>query len=90
MGLVDALSRKDEIDTNDDNQEIALLKGGDQYFHICTLDTILADKISLSSAIDPIVTKALTPMNDKSREPWIPRTAKFNWKFMDGALYIKH
>ena len=46
MGLVDALSRKDEIDTNDDNQEIALLKGGDQYFHICTLDTILADKLN--------------------------------------------
>ena len=36
MGPVDALSRKDEIDMGNDNWEITLLKGDDQYFHICT------------------------------------------------------
>ena len=34
MGPANALSCKDEVDTNDDNREITLLKGGDQYFHI--------------------------------------------------------
>ena len=90
MGLADALSRKDEIDTGDDNQEITLLKGGDQYFHICTLDATLANKISSSSVADLIVTKALTAMNDESGEPWIPQTTKKDWEFIDGALYFKH
>ena len=36
MGPADALSRKDEIDMGDDNWEITLLKGDDQYFHIRT------------------------------------------------------
>ena len=34
MGPTDALSRKDEVETSDDNREITLLKGKDQYFHI--------------------------------------------------------
>ena len=72
MGLVDALSRKDKIDTGDNNQEITLLKGGDQYFHICTIDAALANKISLSTMSDPIVTRALATMNDESGKPWIP------------------
>ena len=54
MGPANALSRKDTVDTDNDNQEITLLKNKDQYFHICTLDTALANKISLSSKSDPI------------------------------------
>ena len=72
MGPADALSRKDEVKTSDDNQEITLLKGGDQYFHIHAINITLADKISSSSMSDPIITKALTAMNDKSGESWIP------------------
>ena len=72
MGPADALSRKDEVETSDDNRDITLLKGKDQYFHIHTIDAALAKKISSSSANDPIVTKALTTMNDDSGEPWIP------------------
>ena len=34
MGPVDTLSRKDEIETSNDNHKIMLLKGRDQYFHI--------------------------------------------------------
>ena len=46
MGPTDALSRKDEVETCDDNQEITLLKGKDQYFHIRAVDAALAKKIS--------------------------------------------
>ena len=90
MGPADALSRKDEIETSDDNQEITLLKGKDQYFHICTIDSTLAKKISSSSSDNPIVTKALTAMNNDSGEPWIPRTMVADWKFIDNTLYFKH
>ena len=90
MGPTDALSRKDEIETCDDNQEITLLKGKDQYFHICTIDAALAKKISSSSSGDLIVTKALTTMNNDSGKPWIPRTTAADWKFIDNALYFKH
>ena len=71
MGPANALSRKDKVDTDDNNQEITL-KGGDQYFHICTIDLALTDKITSSSASDLIVTKALATMNVKKGEPWIP------------------
>ena len=72
MGPTDALSRKDKVKTSDDNWEITLLKGGDQYFHIRAINIALANKISSSSALDPIISKALTAMNDESSEPWIP------------------
>ena len=90
MGPTDALSRKDEVETSDNNQEITLLKGGDQYFHIHAIDVALANKISSSSASDPIIAKALAAMNDESGEPWIPQTTKTDWEFIDGALYFKH
>ena len=90
MGPADALSRKDEIKTSDDNQEITLLKGKDQYFHVCTIDTTLAKKISSSSTEDPIITKALAAMNLDSGEPWIPQTMAADWKFIDNSLYFKH
>ena len=72
MGPANALSQKDEVEMSDDNQEITLLKGKDQYFHIHAIDTALANKISSSSTTDPIVTKALATMNNDSGEPWIP------------------
>ena len=72
MGPADALSRKDEVDTDDDNREITLLQGDDQYYHICTINSALANKIAASSPSDPIVTKALVAMNDETGEPWIP------------------
>ena len=72
MGPANALSQKDEVEMSDDNQKITLLKGKDQYFHIHAIDTALADKISSSSTMDPIVTKALVTMNNNSSEPWIP------------------
>ena len=71
MGPADALSWKDEIETSDDNREITLLKGRDQYFHIRAIDVALAKKISSSTTQDPIVTKALAAMNNDGGKPWI-------------------
>ena len=72
MGPADALSQKDDFETSDDNQEITLLKGTDQYFHIKTINAALAKEISSSTAQDPIATKALAAMNHEGGEPWIP------------------
>ena len=90
MGPTDALSRKDKIETCDDNREITLLKGRDQYFHVHAINAALAEKISSLSAVDPIVTKALAAMNNDCSEPWIPQTTAADWKFIDNSLYFKH
>ena len=90
MGPADALSRKDKVNMDGNNREITLLKGGNQYFHIHAIDAALTEKITLSSASDPIVTKALIAMNNEKGEPWIPQTTKTDWEFINGALYFKH
>ena len=90
MGPADALSQKDEVETSDDNREITLLKGKDQYFHIRAINVALAKKISSSTAQDPIVTKALAAMNHDGGEPWIPRTTAADWEFINDSLYFKH
>ena len=69
MGPANALSQKDEVDMGDDNQEITLLKENDQYYHIQAIDVALAKKIASSSSSDPIITQALTTMNDEKGEP---------------------
>ena len=66
MGPTDALSRKDDIETGNDNREITLLKGKDQYFHIRAIDVALEKKISSSTAADPIISKALAAMNSNT------------------------
>ena len=78
------------METCDDNRQITLLKGKDQYFHIKAIDAALAKKISSSTAQDPIVTKALAAMNQDGGEPWIPRTTAADWEFIDNSLYFKH
>ena len=75
---------------DDDNQEITLLKGKDQYYHIQAINVALTEKITMSSSSDPLVTQALTTMNNEKGEPWIPQTAKMDWEFEDGVLYFKH
>ena len=90
MGPTDALSRKDEIETSDDNREITLLKGKDQYFHIQAINVALAKKISSSTVQDPIITKALAAMNHNNCEPWIPQTRAADWEFINDSLYFKH
>ena len=89
MGPVDALSRKDDVDTDNDNREITLLDKADQYFHVNALDAALVTKIAQSSTHDPIISRALEAMNSNQGEPWIPRTSKANWHFEEGKLYFK-
>ena len=90
MGPADALSRKVEVETYDDNQEITLLKGNDQYFHVHAINAALAKKISSSLTEDPVIMKALATMNSDSSKPWIPQTTMADWKFIDNSLYFKH
>ena len=90
MGPADALSRKDDIETSDDNREITLLKGKDQYFHIRAIDAALAEKISSSTPEDPIVSKALAAMNNETKESWFPNSSANDWEFSNGSLYFKH
>ena len=90
MGPANTLSQKDKVDMDNDNREITLLKGNDQCHHIQAINSALAEKITLSSPSDSIISKALTVMNDKSREPWIPHTSKTDWEFTNGTLYFKH
>ena len=81
MGPADTLSRKDKIETNDDNREITPIKGKDQYFHIHVIDAALAKKISSSSTEDLIITKALTTMNDvlhTLHPPWYSFSFSFS------------
>ena len=89
MEPTNALSHKDKVDTDDDDWEITLLKGDNWDHRIWALNSVLAQKITLSSPSDPVVTKALTAMNNEKGEPWIPQMAKTDWEFTDGALYFK-
>lgn len=89
MGLVDALSRKDKVDTEDDNWEVTLLKDNNQNHHIKALDVTLASKLAKSSPSDPVIAKALEAMNDEMGSPWIPQTANEDWEYTNGALYFK-
>ena len=90
MGPADTLSRKDEVDTSGDNQEIILCEEEDQDHHIQSLDVALTTNIASSSSMDPIITKALTAMNDETGEPWLPWTNKEDWIFEHGYLYFKN
>ena len=90
MGPADTLSRKDEVDTLDDNWKVTLLKGDTHYHHIWQLNATLANKIASSSTSNPIVTKALSTMNDEVGEHWLPCTSKEDWVFEHGSLYFKN
>ena len=67
-----------------------MLKGDNQYHHLKAINSTLANKIALSSPSDPIVSKALTAMNDETGEPWIPWTNRSDWEFTNGILYFKY
>ena len=86
MGPANTLSRKDKVDTDNNNQEVMVLKQVDQDFHIWALDVTLAQKITQSMSSNPIVTKVLMAMNDEEGGPWIPWMAKEDWTFKGGQL----
>ena len=60
MGLANALSQKDEVDTAEDNHMVTMLPKYDfQWHQIQQLDLDLTHKIASSSQTDPVMTKAL-------------------------------
>ena len=61
MGLADALSHKDEVDTSNDNQDVVWLP---PTLFIKAIDIALTDKIALSSPFDPLVFTALHALDN--------------------------
>ena len=77
--------------TLDDNYIVTMLPEDNVHQnHVWQLDLDLAQKISKSSVMDPIITKALAGMHNENINPWLPWTTKEGWKFEDGNLYFKH
>ena len=65
-------------------KSLCSIKEDDWYHHIHVIDSALAEKIALSSLLDPIISKALTTVNEENREPWIPHTRKSDWESLTG------
>jgi hypothetical protein len=72
------------VDTADDNVELTLLP--DDLF-TRTIDTALADKISLSTPSDPLVLSALQALDEGAS--LFPRAQRTDWLYQEGKLYFK-
>ena len=83
MAPTDALSRKDSVNTSNDNSEQILLP----HLHINMLDAALASKIAESIPSDQFVIDTLAAM-DATTIP-LPRSQPTDWYFDQGALYYK-
>jgi hypothetical protein len=84
MGPADALSRRDNVDTADDNVELTLLP--DNLF-ARAIDVALADKISLSTPSDPLVLSALQALDEGAS--LFPRARREDWLYQEGKLYFR-
>ena len=84
MVPADALSRKDLIDTTDDNVDVAIVPDP---MVIEALDLSLVCHIKSSSSSDPLVLKAIQAIQDGF--PLFPHSALADWTFKDGHLYFK-
>ena len=84
MAPTDTLSRKDLINTADDNVDVAIVPDP---VVIQALDLSLACHIKSSSSSNPLVLKVIQDMQDGS--PLFPHSALADWTFEDGHLYFK-
>ena len=84
MAPADALSRKDLINTADDNVDVTIVLDP---VVIQALDLSLVYHIQSSSSSDPLVLKVIQAVQDGS--PLFPRSALTDWTFKDGHLYFK-
>ena len=84
MAPADALSRKDLINTANDNADITIIPDP---VVIQALDLSLAHHIKSSSSSNPLILKAIQAVQDGS--PLFPHSALANWTFEDGRLYFK-
>ena len=85
MGPANALSHKDEVDTSNDNQDVILLP---PTLFIKAIDVALADKITLFSPSDPLVSATLHALDDG--KSLLARVSKYDWYYDDGKLYFKN
>jgi len=87
MGLADALSRRDEVDTSLDNTAVTMLPTvSDVLIH--ALDVKLAEQIADLTAADPLVQDAWTAMSQHTF--LFPHASFDDWTFLEGsALYFK-
>ena len=85
MGSSDTLSRKDKVDTSNDNQDVVLLL---PTLFIKAIDIALTDKIAHSSPSDPLVSVALHTLDDG--KSLLARASKCDWHYDDGKLYFKN
>ena len=81
---IDTLSRKDLVDTADDNANVTIVPDP---VVIQALDLFLMCHIKSSSSSNPLVLKAIQAMQDGS--PLFPCSTLANWTFEDGRLYFK-
>ena len=85
MGPADALSHLSNPDTSSDNTDVTLLPDD---LCTCAIDTALLDKITSSSALDPLVINAIQNLSNGS--PLFPRSSMTDWHFNGSHLYFKH
>ena len=85
MGPANALSRKDEIDTSNDNHDVILLP---HTLFIKAIDIALTNKIALSSPSDLLVSAALHALDDG--KSLLARASRHDWHYDDRKLYSKN
>ena len=84
MVPADALSRRNHVDTTQDNQEASICP---EPVIIQALDLALAQKIQSSTKSDPLVLQALESL--KVSSPLFPCLSKDDWHMTNGHLYFK-
>ena len=85
MGPADALSCKNEVDTSNNNQDVALLL---PTLFIKAINIALANKIALSSPSDPLISTALHALDNGNS--LLARASKHDWHYDNGKLYFKN
>ena len=85
MGPANALSCKDKVDTSNDNQDVILLP---PTLFIKAIDVALADKITLFSPSNPLISAALHALDDGKL--LLARASKHDWHYNDRKLYFKN
>ena len=84
MAPADVLSRRDHVDTTQDNQEASICL---EPIVIQALDLTLARKIQSSTESDPLVLQALESL--KVGFPLFPHSSMDDWHMNNGHLYFK-
>ena len=84
MAPADVLSRRDHVDTTQDNQEVSICP---EPVVISALDLALAQKIQSSTESDPLILRVLESL--KIGSPLFPRSSMDDWHMTNGHLYLK-